>query len=198
MKQEKIYTPHAQERALVKLIPWSFAGLIDPLSVFADKHTPTLYWSQSRVYSPTLREWLTVDPMVKMDPQSLVEMPGNWNAVEYASGDPVNLVDTSRHFAMFAPAVGGIVLGGLSGAIGGAATATLVIPLYDILQPRIERSQQSITAVMWHQLFFVGKWVVSKAHRSFGRLVRLRLILTLGLKPRRFLFLIHLLIFKIR
>jgi hypothetical protein len=31
--------------------------------------------------------------MVKMDPQSLVEMPGNWNAVEYASGDPVNLVD---------------------------------------------------------------------------------------------------------
>jgi RHS repeat-associated protein len=125
MKQEKIYTPHAQERALVKLIPWSFAGLIEPFSVFADKYTPTLYWSQSRVYSPYVREWLTVDPMVKMDPQSLVEMPGNWNAVEYASGDPVNLVDPSGHFVLAAAAAGAgtVVIGGAALA-GGASLTT--------------------------------------------------------------------------
>ena len=44
-----------------------------------------LYWSESRVYSPALREWLSVDPIVRWNPQSLLDKPGNWHSVKVKS-----------------------------------------------------------------------------------------------------------------
>ena len=52
-----------------------------------------LYWSESRVYSPALREWLSVDPLVRWNPQSLLDQPGNWHSVRYAGNRPLEWVD---------------------------------------------------------------------------------------------------------
>ncbi|MBF0367716.1 MAG: hypothetical protein HQK50_19260, partial [Oligoflexia bacterium] len=52
-------------------------------------------FSKSRVYSPTIGEWMSVDQLVQSAAADLLSAPGNWRGVEYASGDPVNLVDPS-------------------------------------------------------------------------------------------------------
>lgn len=80
-------------RKLEALTCWSYAGLIEiPMVAKLNKN---LYWSMSRVYSPELRQWLSVDPEVSFHPGRLLSNPGNWQNVRYANNDPLNFVDPS-------------------------------------------------------------------------------------------------------
>ncbi|MBF0367041.1 MAG: hypothetical protein HQK50_15815 [Oligoflexia bacterium] len=83
--------------ALESILPWSYAGLIEIPSVNKvnsnKENTPTYYFSKSRVYSPNIKAWLSIDPLIKRNPSKLLNSPHNWKSVEYASSDPVNLVD---------------------------------------------------------------------------------------------------------
>ncbi len=53
------------------------------------------YWSGSRVYSPQIKEWMSVDPVVKWNPKALLSKPGNWHPVKYAANNPLNYTDSS-------------------------------------------------------------------------------------------------------
>jgi len=64
------------------------------------------YWSHSRIYSAHARQWLSIDPTIIWNPETLLNKPGNWNSTMYCSGDPVNFVDPSGHYAMLANEMG--------------------------------------------------------------------------------------------
>ncbi|MBF0316244.1 MAG: hypothetical protein HQK52_22695, partial [Oligoflexia bacterium] len=87
-----------ESKRLEQLTLWSFAGLIELPGMnkpLADKEQLLFYFSKSRVYSPSIGEWMSVDPLVQGAPVDLQAAPGNWRGVEYASGDPVNRIDDS-------------------------------------------------------------------------------------------------------
>jgi RHS repeat-associated protein len=70
---------------------WSYAGL---------RHNPfmastPLYWSHSRIYSAQIKEWLSVDPLLKWNPNKLIGSGFDWMGVRYCNNDPVNFVDPS-------------------------------------------------------------------------------------------------------
>ncbi|MBF0315444.1 MAG: peptidoglycan DD-metalloendopeptidase family protein [Oligoflexia bacterium] len=85
-----------ENKRLEQLTLWSFAGLIELPGMnkpLVDKEQLLFYFSKSRVYSPTIGEWMSVDPLVQSAPADLLSAPGNWRGVEYASGDPINRTD---------------------------------------------------------------------------------------------------------
>lgn len=97
---------------LEKACIWSFAGLVEIPGV----QVP-LYWSTSRVYSPSIQEWLNPDPMVRWLPQRADQLPGNWASTRYANNSPVNYVDPSGHWVHIA--AGGLI-GGIAGGLEAA------------------------------------------------------------------------------
>jgi RHS repeat-associated protein len=106
--KKQVVASGADGTALEKLTPWSFAGLMELPGVES-----SLYWSRTRVYSPDLREWMSADPLVKWDPQVLLSHPGNWHAVRYAGGRPLEFVNPTGSFITIAPAFyAGVVAGG--------------------------------------------------------------------------------------
>jgi len=96
LDQEKV-------KRLESLTLWSYAHLISFSDVSKD-----LYWSQSRVYSASIREWMSVDPMVKWSANGLISQPGNWHSVRYCDNDPVNLVDPSGRVGVFVSTGGAV------------------------------------------------------------------------------------------
>ena len=86
----------------------------------ADKEP--LYWSQTRIYSPALQEWLSADPLVRWGPQALEKRPGNWSSVRYAAGRPLDWVDESGRIVVKVGAQSEITAGYVSssGFTGGA------------------------------------------------------------------------------
>jgi RHS repeat-associated protein len=83
-----------EEKSIEKLIIWSFAQL---KQLPFDIDGQDLYFSRSRFYSAELKEWLSVDPLIKTRPKNMINLPGNWNPVRYAGNDPVNFVDPSGY-----------------------------------------------------------------------------------------------------
>ena len=80
---------------LEKVTVWSFAGLLEVPQLSGEG----IYWSQSRVYSSKIGEWLSFDPLFLMNPKALLSKRGNWNPTVYCDGDPVNFVDPSGYTA---------------------------------------------------------------------------------------------------
>ncbi len=79
-----------------------------------------------------------------------------------------------------------------------AAAATLAFPDLETRQPTIMRSQQSMTAVMWHQpSLLVMKWLISTAHRTSGYDVLLAQPSTRGRRPLGLFFMSKPLIFRV-
>lgn len=80
---------------LDKFLVWTYAGLIsNPIYEMTRKEDDfELYWSESRIYSPKAREWLSVDSKLLWQPEELSDKPGNWHPMRYASNDPMNRVD---------------------------------------------------------------------------------------------------------
>ena len=79
---------------------WSFAGLVELPGVESNTGHP-VYWSRTRAYSSELHEWMSVDPVVKWNPRTLLDKPGNWHAVRYAAGRPMEYSDTTGAFTEF-------------------------------------------------------------------------------------------------
>ena len=67
-----------------------------------------LYTSQTRILDTSKGEWLTDDILIIKSPISMVQNPGNWNLKRYASGDPVNFVDSSGYASIFASTGGAV------------------------------------------------------------------------------------------
>ncbi|WP_290729596.1 RHS repeat-associated core domain-containing protein [Halobacteriovorax sp. JY17] len=88
-----IYTSNNKARILESKTIFSFAGLIEVPGV---SH---LYWSKTRIYSPKVREWMTLDPAYIWEPLSLVSRRGDWNPLVYCNGDPVNFIDPSGYYS---------------------------------------------------------------------------------------------------
>lgn len=106
---------------------WNFAKLITPPNYTKSKISPELYWSLSRVYSPSRGRWLTTDPMGKWSPNLFIKQKGNWDLTRYCNDDPVNFVDPSGYWAHIAIGAGiGGVAGGLSAHYAGARGWDLV------------------------------------------------------------------------
>lgn len=96
-------------KKLENLTVWSFAGLMEVpglnsgherasnlVSQATDRSSNfEFYWSGSRVYSPQIKEWMSVDPVVKWNPKALLSKPGNWHPVKYAANNPLNYTDSS-------------------------------------------------------------------------------------------------------
>jgi hypothetical protein len=62
---------------------------------------------------------MSVDPLVKWNPNSLLDKPGNWHAVRYASNRPLEYVDRSGSFVVKVGLSTGASAGlGISGAVG--------------------------------------------------------------------------------
>jgi len=100
------------DRYLEKTIAFSYSRLLqNPVVETMTKEK--LYFSDTRVYSPMLGEWMSPDSTVVWSPEKLVSMPGNWNPVKYANNDPVNFLDESGNFA-------NLIAGGLIGFSAGA------------------------------------------------------------------------------
>jgi RHS repeat-associated protein len=82
-------------------LAWSFAGLMhNPLIESKwdrerDEDEVSLYWSQTRVYAPSIKQWLSVDPLLIWKPGSLSKSGLDWNGMRYVNNDPVNYVDPS-------------------------------------------------------------------------------------------------------
>ncbi len=87
------YTSGRKGKALESKTIFSFAGLIEVPGV------SNLYWSKTRVYSPTIREWMTLDPAYIWNPSSLVNRRGDWNPLVYCNGDPVNFIDPTGYYS---------------------------------------------------------------------------------------------------
>jgi RHS repeat-associated protein len=79
-------------KKLESLMPFTFGHLIQ-VSFFNGE----LLQSQTRAYLPSTGEWASVDAYALWNPNELEKNVGNWNAIEYASGDPVNKLDVSGH-----------------------------------------------------------------------------------------------------
>lgn len=97
-----------------RLIIWSFAGL--KTSPFEENEQ--LYFSQTRAYSPNLKHWLTIDPLVVKNPSKLLSQPGNWNNLTYCNNDPINFIDPSGQNIFVA---GAVVIGGAALYLTGPA-----------------------------------------------------------------------------
>jgi len=111
---------------LEKMIAWSFAGLMhNPLleqNRALQNHpnqTPQLYWSQSRVYSPSIKQWMSVDPTLIWNPNKLSTTNLDWFGMRYCNNDPINFVDPTGHAAC----------GGLCLTAGGALATGAAIGL---------------------------------------------------------------------
>lgn len=85
------------DKELEKNIPWAYAGLIQ--HPFFDGE---ILQSETRIYIPSLGIWSSADNLVKWSPHSLKGLPGNWNPILYAGGDPVNNMDPSGHYSLAA------------------------------------------------------------------------------------------------
>jgi RHS repeat-associated protein len=86
--------------SLEKATIWSYAGLVELSGDRSENHgKEQIYLSRSRAYAPGLREWLSVDELVKWDPKTLIGKPGNWRGVRYAGGRPLEMVDPSGRWA---------------------------------------------------------------------------------------------------
>lgn len=85
------------DQKIEQTVAFSYAGLLqNPL---VDKIiSKKVYFSETRVYSPELGQWLSTDSTVFWNPEVLVSIPGNWNPLLYANGDPVNFTDKSGRF----------------------------------------------------------------------------------------------------
>ncbi len=106
-----------EARQIERLIVWDFAQMIhNPLLKNDD-----IYHAAYRSYSPVVGQWASLDPLFMKNPDQLVSLRGNWNPVEYASGDPVNFVDPSGYAGIFIGVGGG---GGGSESIGGSGKST--------------------------------------------------------------------------
>lgn len=90
------YALNIEAKKLEALTPWSFAHLIEIPGISS---ADNLYWSKTRVYHAGLHEWMSIDPAFKFNPKLLLEHPGNWRPIEYATGDPLNFVDPSGNSA---------------------------------------------------------------------------------------------------
>ena len=66
--------------------------------------------------------WQEADNLVKWNPNSLLNAPGNWNPMVYAANDPVNFVDPSG-LAVQVPA--SIVGLGIGAIVGGTSEALM-------------------------------------------------------------------------
>ena len=64
------------------------------------ERSSALYASQTRILDTTKGKWLTADELILNNPQYMIKNPGNWKIYEYASGDPLNFIDPSGHFAV--------------------------------------------------------------------------------------------------
>ncbi len=77
---------------------WGYAGLIElpwKLGEFSDAR---LYISQTRVYSPDAREWVSPDSYVKWNPQAAVTTPWDLHPFRYARNQPLDFVDPTGQF----------------------------------------------------------------------------------------------------
>ncbi|MEQ9403917.1 MAG: hypothetical protein RIM99_10045 [Cyclobacteriaceae bacterium] len=99
---------------------WSFAGLTENPVLKNTSDSPDLYWSSSRVYSPLLKEWVSVDPTIKWHPKQLANRPGNWHSTRYSANQPLDLVDPQGS-GFVVGAIGGAVVGGIGGGIAAYA-----------------------------------------------------------------------------
>jgi hypothetical protein len=79
---------------LEKKIPFSFGNLIQIPMLNGD-----VLQSKTRVYLPKVNRWASVDTAAVWSPEMLLNNAGNWNALEYASGDGVNKVDSKGSWA---------------------------------------------------------------------------------------------------
>jgi RHS repeat-associated protein len=75
-------------KELEKAVPFSFGNLIQIPSL-----NGLVLQSKTRVYIPKINQWASVDTAAVWNPELLLKHAGNWNALEYASGDPVNKID---------------------------------------------------------------------------------------------------------
>lgn len=117
---DKNIIPQQQSQALDLYIVWAYSGL-HTAPIFELKRQvgdPELYWSATRVYSPQIKEWLTVDPAVKWIPSVVVQNPGNWHATRYAANDPVNKIDPKGYIAAEVALAPGVIGGFIGGAVG--------------------------------------------------------------------------------
>lgn len=85
------------DKAFEKKIPWAYAGLIQHPFFNGE-----VLQSETRLYIPSLGIWTSADNLVKWNPNALKDLPGNWQPLLYASGDPVNFVDPSGHYSLSA------------------------------------------------------------------------------------------------
>lgn len=115
-----IFTKNENAKSLEKLTIWSYSHLIEIPGLNDSKIE--LYWSKSRVYSPLIRKWLSIDPTYIFSPELLASKPNNWDYLQYASGDPINFLDPTGHVALPAIAMGAAI-GGVFGAISGGIAA---------------------------------------------------------------------------
>lgn len=108
--KKKVFLKTPEVKASEESILWSFAGLVEQPGVVSSMSFP-LYWSKTRVYSPELKEWLSVDPQVRWNPGKLLKAPGNWHAVRYAMGRPLEFIDPQGSVVTLAPAAGAAMVG---------------------------------------------------------------------------------------
>jgi RHS repeat-associated protein len=94
-------TKQSEERsALAKLIDrlirYDFAALIRP-------YQSSFLISKSRVYSPEYGEWLTVDPLLLQAPEKFIKKSfEEMDGFSYAGNDPINYIDPSGLFTLYA------------------------------------------------------------------------------------------------
>jgi hypothetical protein len=100
----------AEILALERKLPWSFAKLIEN-PFLSGKN---VYISKSRTMSGAHGEWLSLDPLVRWQPERLLGNWGDSNGVLYCDGDPVNFVDPSGHLSILA---GGSINAGARNAV---------------------------------------------------------------------------------
>ena len=100
----------AQMEKLDNLVIWSFGSLVhSPLEKYNNKD---LYYSQSRTYSVSAKQWTALDPLLVWSPESLINTNGNFEALTYCNDDPVNFVDPSGYAVSLAAYLGGAAVVG--------------------------------------------------------------------------------------
>ena len=88
-------SPEQQKQAkeLEKLLIWGFAGLIELPWKVGEYSDARLYISQSRVYSPDAREWVSPDNYVKWNPQAAITTPWDLQPLRYTRNQPLDFID---------------------------------------------------------------------------------------------------------
>ncbi len=96
---ERVYNEWGEKESVVgnkeleKKIPWAFAGLIQHPFFNGE-----VLQSETRQYIPSLGQWGSADNLVKWNPNTLKNLPGNWSPLLYAGGNPVNIIDPTGHY----------------------------------------------------------------------------------------------------